>query len=394
MATFLSLGWLLSAFVLFLYSFTQIDLNLTLTRIPFWQEIQRNFQYVGYFNRPLSLAIYLGILFLLFGFYLAILEGTRRKWFSSRELWRLILITTLILCFAYNAFSYDLFNYVFDAKIVTFYHQSPYQYRAMDFPNDPMLGFMHWTHRYFPYGPLWLVVTVPLSFIGWQKLVPTMLLIRGLAIISYLGGCWLIERILAKTNSKTSLVGLSAFAFNPLVIIEVLVSAHNDILMMTLGLAAFWLLLRRKAFFGWLALGLSAGVKFATALLAPALLLVSFLQWQKKKIDWERIWQLSFFLMMAAVLAAIKRDELKPWYLLYPLPFMALASRSKWLFWPTIGLSLGVLLHYAPFLYLGNWDPPVPEVKLKLTLLFLTAGVIIYLLGLAKERIIDKKAQI
>jgi len=384
--TLLFSGWLLGIVGLFFYSFTQIDLGLTLTRISFWQIIQRDFQLIGYFNRPLSTVFYLGILLVLFGFYLLILRSVQKGWLTSKQVWQLILVTAFILWLSYNAFSYDLFNYIFDAKVVTYYQQNPYQHKALDFPGDPMLGFMHWTHRLYPYGPLWLVFTVPLSFLGLQKLVPTMILFKGLAVLGYLGSCWSIDKILAKTKPKSRLIGLSVFAFSPLVVIESLVSAHNDILMMALVLFGFWFLLSRKSLFGWLMLALSAGVKFATLLLAPVFLLINFWQKQKREINWEKLWLFSFFLMVAAILAAIKRDELKPWYLLYPLPFLALMPEKKWLFWPMTGLSLGALLHYAPFLYQGNWNPPVPEIKFKLTLVFLAAGIMVYLLTLVKKK--------
>lgn len=294
-------GWLAIVVSLFLYSFTQIDLGLTLTRVSFWQVIQRQFQYIGYFNRPLSTYIYLGLLLFLFGFYFLLLKAVRKGWLTPKQIWRLILVTALILWVSYNAFSYDLFNYIFDAKIVTFYHKNPYQHKALDFPGDPMLGFMHWTHRYYPYGPLWLVFTVPLSFLGFQKLLPTMFLFKGLGLVGYLGSAWFIYQILLKTKPKIKSIGLAIFAFNPLVIIESLVSAHNDILMMMLALGGFWFLIKRRYFFAWLMLFLSIGVKFATGLLLPVFLLAGFYRWQKRKINWEKIWLVSFLLMIGAL---------------------------------------------------------------------------------------------
>lgn len=388
MIKLISFGWVTSVLLLFLYSFTQIDLGLTLTRISFWQGIQKNFQLIGYFNRPLSTVLYLGILFLLFGFYLLILRAVQKEWFTPtpRKLWKLILVTALILWFSYNAFSYDLFNYIFDAKIITFYHKNPYQYKALDFPGDPMLSFMHWTHRKHPYGPLWLFFTVPLSFLGFQKLVPTIILFKGLALVGYLGSAWFIYKILKEIKPKMKLIGLAIFTFNPLVIIESLVSAHNDILMMALSLAAFWFLLKKKPLLAWLLLLMSVGIKFATGLLLPIFLLITFYQWQKRKIDWGKIWLATFLAMIIASFLAIKRTELQPWYLLYLLPFVSLLPEKGWLFWPTTSLSLGLLLHYAPFLYLGNWDPPVPAIKLKLTIIFLVGGVVIYFLSLAKRK--------
>lgn len=212
-----------------------------------------------------------------------------------------------------------------------------------------------------------------------------MILIKGLAVASYLGSAWFISKILREIKPKKELIGLAIFAFNPLVIIESLVSAHNDILMMALSLAAFWFLLKKKPLFAWLFLSLSAGIKFATVLLVPIFLLVSFWRWQKRKIDWEKMWLTSFVLMVVGLVLAIKRTEFQPWYLLFPLPFISLLPDKRWLFWPTTSLSLGLLLHYAPFLYLGNWDPPVPAIKLKLTLLFLAGGMFIAVLDSIKK---------
>lgn len=381
------LGWLATIVCLFLYSFSQIDLGLTLTRLSFWQIIQKKFQYLGYFQRPLSTKIYLALIVFLFFFYFLILKAVKKDKVNSQSLWRLILLTAVILWLAYNAFSYDFFNYIFYGKIVTFYHQNPYQRRALDFPEDPMLGFMHWTHNYYPYGPVWLIITIPLSFLGFQELIPTMILFKGVAVASYLASSWFIYRILAKINSKEKLIGLAIFAFNPLVIIESLVSAHNDIFMIMLALAGFWLWLKKKYLFSWLSLLTSIGVKFATVFLTPIFLLLSFYQWQKKKINWEKIWLFSFVFMTSALLVATKRSEFQPWYLLYLLPFVGLMPQKKWLFWPITSLSFGLLLHYAPFLYLGNWNPPVPTLRLSFTLSFLILGCLISLATFLKNKL-------
>lgn len=386
-ARILTVVWLLTIVILFLYSFSQIDLGLTLTRVSFWQIIQKKFQYLGYFQRPLSTSIYLGIIFFLFLFYFLILKSVKKGKFTPQSLWRLILLTALILWLAYNAFSYDFFNYIFYGKIITYYHQNPYQRRALDFPEDPMLGFMHWTHNYYPYGPLWLIVTLPLSFLGFQELIPTMILFKGIAVASYLASSWFIYQILERINSKGKLVGLAIFAFHPLIIIESLVSAHNDIFMIMLSLAGFWLWLKKKYLFSWLALLASIGVKFATGFLIPAFLLLSFYQRQRKKINWGKIWLLSFVLMTAALLGVTRRSEIQPWYLLYLLPFVGLMPQKRWLFWPVTTLSIGLLLTYAPFLYLGHWKPPVPSIKNWLTIGSLALGSLLSLTSAIRRQI-------
>src|SRR3989344_9375489 len=66
----LTLLYALGALSLFLYSYTQVDLGLTLSRATLWPTVQKWFQSIGYFNRPLSTVIYIFILavfFVLFG---------------------------------------------------------------------------------------------------------------------------------------------------------------------------------------------------------------------------------------------------------------------------------------------------------------------------------------
>src|SRR6266487_2552313 len=103
-------------FCLFLYSFTQIDLSLTFSRITFLRNLVKSFQYVGYFNRPLSTYLFLTLIILLFGFYVTFIYLSYKKKLSKHLIWRLIITSTILLIFSYNAFSYDLFNYIFDAK--------------------------------------------------------------------------------------------------------------------------------------------------------------------------------------------------------------------------------------------------------------------------------------
>ena len=165
---------------LFFYSFTQVDLSLTLSQASIFQTVEKSFQQIGYFNRPLSAGLYLLFLILMFSYYVYFLYLAYKKRIATKDIFIIITLTGIFLTFSYNAFSYDLFNYIFDAKIITFYHKSPYIYKALDFPVDPMLSFMHWTHRYYPYGPFWLVLTAPLSYAGANIFLLTFFIFKSL----------------------------------------------------------------------------------------------------------------------------------------------------------------------------------------------------------------------
>ncbi|MBI2621369.1 MAG: polyprenol phosphomannose-dependent alpha 1,6 mannosyltransferase MptB [Candidatus Levybacteria bacterium] len=354
MQKFLITSWIFFAVLLLLYSFTQVDLSLTLSQLSIWQEIQRSFQQIGYFQRPLSTLIFLLIAVLMFALYALTLVQVKKKKISRRYLFGIVLAISGILFFSYNAFSYDLFNYIFDAKIFTFYFQNPYFHKPLDFPQDPMLSFMHWTHRVYPYGPTWLFLTIPLSFFGFNIFLLTFYLFKFLSVVSFVAAALLIEKI-AKKIGVNSLFAVGVFSLNPLVIIESLVSSHNDIVMVAFGLLSLFMFFERKFFGSLFWLMVSIGVKFATVFMLPAYFAKKFFEVNNTK----------FFLiltlsMLVALFLATLRTTFQPWYFLFVLPFSAFISEKKYILIPTFVISLSSLIFYAPFLYFGNWDPPIP----------------------------------
>ncbi len=354
--------YLLLTILLFLYSFTQVDLGLTLTKTSALTTVQHAFQYIGYFNRPLSTGIYLAIIFFLFGLYLWSLRLVIKRKITKKMVWLIIFCVSSVLVFSYNAFSHDIFNYIFDAKIVTYYKENPYFKKALDYPNDPMLAFMHWTHRTYPYGPTWLLITVPLSFLGFSFFIPTFILFKIISGLAYLGSAYLIAKITRYINEKYELLSLTFFALNPLVLIESLVSGHNDIVMMFLLLVSILFLINKRFIWSLLFLFLSIGIKYATGFLLPIYVAI----WLFKKKESARVWQnifLTFIVaMLFALVAAILRTQFQPWYLLFVLPLASLIAHKQYILVPTIFVSFGALLNYVPYLYLGNWNYPVPKI--------------------------------
>lgn len=396
-------SYIIVAILLFLYSFTQVDLGLTLTRLSIWQTIQKLFQYIGYFNRPLSGTLYLIILFLLFGFYFLILATVKNKKVKKPAVWKPIIISSVFFALSYNAFSYDLFNYVFDAKIVTYYHQNPYEHKALDYPGDPMLGFMHWTHRTYPYGPIWLLLSIPISYLGFHSLLLTLILFKMLAAGCFLGTTYYIGKIYKKLNPQFELFSMLFFALNPLVIIESLVSAHNDIVMMFLTLAAFYTLLSKKHAFAILLLLLAIGVKFASVFLLPIFLFIIILQKRNKTINWEKMFFAATVFMLLAVFAAILRPiiqegkfdlitlqaSFQPWYLLNVLPVAALVAYKKIMVFPVFILSLAALLTYVQFLYVGQWTVQQINANFQLEILGLVIALLIPFVLFVRKKFIN-----
>jgi hypothetical protein len=351
--------WVIFSLLLFLYSFTQIDLGLVVSRYPFFYAIEKSFQYIGYFRRDVSTEFFIAIItlgFLLFGWTL--LEISKQH-VGKKAITVICILVFLFLAFSYNAFSYDFFNYIFDAKILTHYHLNPYQQTALNFPQDPMLGFMHWTHRTYPYGPLWLGLTIPLSYIGGNIFIITFFLFKILSAIAYSLFIYFLYKVLEIFDEKRALFLTTFVALNPFFLAEFLVSAHNDSSMFALGFAAIYMLLKRKQLFAYGLLLLSIGIKFATGFFIPAFFLVSWNFMQKRPFSTNLFrYTLMFFMIVAFALVSY-RTVFQPWYLIYVIPFMLFFPWKKETGLIVFLMSILSLGYYSPFLLTGSWDESV-----------------------------------
>ena len=109
-----------------IYSYSLIDLNLTMINHPLWNWFRSQIINIGYFKRELSWWIYFTIICLLFVFYFLIIKQSKKI-----SPVRLAIIIGGILLFSYPFLSHDFFNYMFDAKILTFYGKNPYLFKAL-----------------------------------------------------------------------------------------------------------------------------------------------------------------------------------------------------------------------------------------------------------------------
>lgn len=371
-------------FCLAIFSYSQIDLNLTLTGNTTYQFFQNYLIYLGYYNRPLSTLIYAFILFLLFLFYILLLKFVEQKKLSFSHIQPFIVISIIVLFFSYPAFSHDLFNYMFDARIVTKYYANPYVVKALDFPEDLWIRFMHWVHRTYPYGPIWLLVTLPFSFFGFEKFVPTLFTFKIMFILFHIGNIFFIYKILKERLPQYVIVGMTFYALNPLVVIESLVSPHNEVIMLFFLLASlYFAFIKRNALSGIIYLLLSAGVKFVTITIFPLLLLEKFLGKNKKS---KRKWYLILIFLVFAIMGEIRYREPYPWYFIILIGIASLLPEEKNIRTIVIGVSIGALLRYAPYLYAGSYPFWVISWQWYLFILPITFSVVFVFLEYVKGK--------
>jgi len=254
--------------------------------------------------------------------------------------------------------SYDIFNYITTSKVLFFYHENPYLVMPIEFAGDSLLAFTHAANKIALYGPIWVSLTgIPYLF-GFGNFILTLFSFKIFIIIFYFLTVFLVWKM------SKNIISVILFSLNPLVVIETLVSGHNDIVMLFLALFSFFLLIKRKVFFAILFLALSILIKYSTILLLP---IFSYALWkiiEKREVNWRTIFYFSALLMFVGFLLSPIREEIYPWYAIWFLSFIFLIPEKKILVFISIAFSFGLLFRYVPYMFFGTYAGLTPLFKL------------------------------
>lgn len=239
--------WLLLCTYSF-FSFSLTDPNLVLSSWqPYWQFQQTMWQ-TFFLNEQLLTAVYCLLILLLMGVYIQIVRllfKSSLEYQVSRT--RLVLIYAALLLpllVSYNALSHDVFNYIFNAKMVSVYQTNPHIHTALEFARDDWTRFMHNTHTPAPYGYGWTTLSLIPYWLGFGKFTLTWLLFRVWSILSIGFLYFAIQHAFHSLFSRKARTEELAMLFlNPFLLLEVVSNMHNDLWMMAaavLAVSLFW----------------------------------------------------------------------------------------------------------------------------------------------------------
>lgn len=357
-----------------LFSFVFTDPNLTLINRQAFIACQ-NFLWQNILpNTYLRVGTYLTLTGALMINYLYLIKFWPKKIkFFDKKIIITLLPLFLILLISYNALSHDLFNYIFNARILIKYGTNPHRVAALNFPNDPWLRFMHNVHTTAPYGQAWTIISLIPYFFGFNKFLLTYLSFKFFAFLGMLLSYFFLNKLLNKKENKN--FKLALLFLNPLILIETLANAHNDWWMMWPVLASFliakkFIQEKNKNYF-WIILIVllmffSVFTKFASLVAIPFLIYylsknhlekllifkTKFPEKIKHFIDqyfWDLI-SISFFLPLLT-----KRSQcFLTWYLIWPMAFLPLLKSKCWRNNLLI-FSFSALLSYVPWILYLPW---------------------------------------
>jgi len=285
----------------------------------------RNF-YTGFFseNRLVVIILYTLFICLFFLTYYLFIKLVRSEKLPLKQIFLLIVANVSILLFSYPAIlSFDIFNYIATAKVAFFYHENPYIVMPYEFIGDPLLLFMHAANKVALYAPFWTLLSAIPHLLGFNNFLITLFNLKFFISLFYVAGAFLVWKI------SKNIYSVVLFALNPLIVIETLVSSHNDIVMMFFALCAFFFAFKKKFILALLFLFFSIFIKYATIVLLPIFIYMLIKYKSGEKIDQQNIFLIAAFLMFIVFLFSFLREEIYPWYAIWFLTFISFLPKKN-----------------------------------------------------------------
>ena len=165
----------------------------------------------------------------------------------------------------------DVYLYNLYGRTISVYGANPIVSAPSTFTDDPHLPWVHWQDLPSAYGPVWLMLSAMLSGVAGDSLNAAVLMYRLAGAALHLATSAVIWQVLRERRPAAAVTGTIFYAWNPLVLIEAVGNAHNDVLV---GLCAVLLVAAatRRAWLAAVVFGACAlMVKPFAVLLAPGL---------------------------------------------------------------------------------------------------------------------------
>ncbi len=369
------------------YSYTQADSNLVLSTFPLYWKAQEWLWQIGYHQRELSAWMYGGLLVAMVVSCMLVV-----KKFSESEKKSTLISVALILLLSHNALSHDIFNYIFNARMVVKYAMNPHIHTALEFPSDDWTRFMHNTHTPAPYGYGWTLLSLTPIVLGSGKFLVTYVLMKVWIIVGFVLLWFAMKRLALMANLQKVYENTKWFLFlNPLVLIETFSNAHNDAWMMAPAVFALSLMFSKKKR-SWIAYGYAAvsmifsiSIKFASIVLLPIFLILALRSIKKHLffnfVDsyWAELSSIALFLP----LLTSRSQQFHPWYLIWSLTFIPFI-KMDWMRWLFVAFSVSSLVRYVPYIRVGDYTQGVLSQELLLTWI---GGLGLFGVGLCVKRL-------
>ncbi len=215
----------------------------------------------------------IGLLTMIAGYIVALVALSRPLMACTAQvLLGCTMVFRLTLFLLPGLFSTDVFSYVMTGRIAAVYGGNPYVAVPADFPADSFLGwvFPFWRDAPTVYGPAWTDFSWALAELtaGWpnfDQVLAYRFTLMAMDSLTLLLVWRLLRRIFPGDASRQArLMAFGVFAWNPLLLFDLVGNQHNDVAMVLLMLLALTLVHGDRPVTGLAAMVASTLVKYTT----------------------------------------------------------------------------------------------------------------------------------
>jgi hypothetical protein len=220
-------------------------------------------------------AVYGGLVLLMRVWYGMTRALTRRPGTPIKHLWLILGLWTVPLLLVAPIFSRDVFSYAAQGEMVS-HHINPYNYGPFTLGAGPYVNPVDslWLNAPAPYGPLFLMIDGFFATASLHNVLVTVIFLRLLAVAGVALIAWCIPKLARAYGREPGPIFLLT-ALNPLVLLTLIGSGHNDAIMVGLLLCGWTAAKTKHPVWGVVLCALAAAIK------APAGLGVLYIGW-----DW------------------------------------------------------------------------------------------------------------
>ncbi len=277
-------------------------------------------------------------------------------------IWVGALIGGFIYLFTPGIMTTDLYSYASYGRLLLMHAANPYFVPPSTFPHDPVYQFLYWKNTVSIYGPIWNLVCAFLATIAGTRQMEIVVVFRLFEFAAHLVNILLVTAILRALGRsyRTVIVGTLLYAWNPLVLAESSLGAHNDVFMVTFLLLGIYLCARaeqRHQFFSFrgyapamLAFTLAFLVKFSAAPAIAVFVIALFCAVLRSSLDYRQplAWRTAFMTSCKAIALSLALTLLLygPFWLGHSLEAIATSFSSQ----PSATASFNSLLSTVAYL--------------------------------------------
>src|SRR5438128_9374631 len=152
------------------------------------------------------------------------------------------------LLWAYPATAVDVFGYIAHGRLLALHQANPFTVTPIEFPTDAIVGYLAFPDEPSQYGPIWVLLGGAIATLARGDLLTEVLAYKAAAALAQIGGAGLIYLIAMRLGAGPIRARTSAYLYlwNQLLLWEMVGNAHNDGVMMLLGLLAVWLFVSER----------------------------------------------------------------------------------------------------------------------------------------------------